>query len=139
LVKGALIFAPGNKSMRWREFVALLGGAAVMLPLAVRAQQPAMQVIGFLSYASLESAQQSLAAFHQGLKDAGFVADQNVAIEYRWANGQYDRLPKMAADLVRRQVTVIFCGGSPSVLAAKSATTTMPIVFTSGQATRVLE
>jgi putative ABC transport system substrate-binding protein len=119
--------------MRRREFVTLLGGAAVAWPLAARAQQPATPVIGFLSTLSLESNTPRLAAFDRALKEFGFVDGRNVAIEYRFVQGQYDRLPAMAAELTRRQVAVIVAaGGEPSALAAKSATSTIPIVFVMG-------
>jgi putative tryptophan/tyrosine transport system substrate-binding protein len=115
--------------MRRRAFIALLGGAAAW-PLAVRAQQPTMPVIGFMSTLSPESISNPVAGFHQGLKEAGYVESQNVAIEYRWAQGHYDRLPELAADLVRRKVAVIVAsGGDPSPQIARAATQTIPIVF----------
>jgi len=116
--------------LRRRAFISLLGGAAAAWPLAARAQQPGMPVIGFMSTLSPESISNPMAGFHQGLKEAGYIERQNVSIEYRWAQGHYDRMPELAADLVRRKVAVIVAsGGDPSPQIAKAASRTIPIVF----------
>ena len=119
--------------MRRREFVALLGGMAAVGPLAAREQQPTLPVVGVLGSTSLDDRPPLLAAFRQGLDEAGYVEGRNIAMEYRWAEGQYDRLPALAAELVSNQVAVIVASGPPAcALAAKSATATIPIVFATG-------
>jgi putative ABC transport system substrate-binding protein len=115
-----------------RDFIALVGCTAAVWPLAARAQQPAMPMIGFLSSSALADRARYLPAFRQGIRETGYVEGQNVTVEYRWAQDQYDRLPDLAADLVRSQVTVIAAHDIPSAIVAKAATTTIPIVFVSG-------
>ena len=119
--------------MRRREFISLFGGAAVAWPFVANAQSPPMPVIGYLSARSPEDTANLLAAFRSGLAQSGFVEGQNTAIEYRWARGQYDKLPAMAAELVGRSVSLLTTtGGEPAVFAASAATSTIPIVFTIG-------
>jgi ABC-type uncharacterized transport system substrate-binding protein len=116
--------------MRRRDFIKVVAGSAAAWPLASHAQQPATPVIGFLHLTSLELTRENLASFHRGLGEAGYIEDRNVAIEYRWAQGRNDQLPTLAAELVRRQVSVIVVlESTQGALAAKTATQTIPIVF----------
>jgi putative ABC transport system substrate-binding protein len=118
--------------MRRREFIRLFSSTIVAWPLTARAQQAAVPVIGFLNSGSSKALQSFVAAFRQGLSESGYVEGQNLAIEYRWADGDYEKLPRLAVDLVDRHVSAIIAGGPPAIMAAEAATTTIPIVFTSG-------
>ena len=118
--------------MRRRDFIKVVAGSAMTWPLAARAEQPAIPVIGYLDSRSPAAVENRLRGFHQGLKEAGYIEGENVTILYRWADDRLDRLPLLAAELVSRSVAAIFTGGQPSALAAKAATTTIPIIFVVG-------
>jgi len=118
--------------MKRREFITLLGGTVIAWPLVAQAQQQTIPVIGFIRNTTRDDTTDLLKAMHQGLRQTGYAEGRNVAVEYRFADNQLDRLPTMAADLVRRQVAVIVAGGDASSLAAKGATTTIPIIFSTG-------
>ena len=130
--QSAIFQSPQGFGVRRRDFIKVIAGSAVVWPVPMRAQEPAKPVVGFLNAASARGYERQVAAFLKGLGEAGFVDGQNVTVEYRWADGQYDRLPTMAADLVRRQVAVIAATTTPAALAARLATTTIPIVFEGG-------
>src|SRR5438132_4567560 len=121
------------RSIRRRDFITLLGGAAAAWPIATSAQQPAMPLIGYLNFGSPESNTGFVAAFRKGLSEAGFVEGRNVAIEFRWALNDRDRLSELAADLVRRRVAAIVTGGTTTPLAVRAVTMTIPIVFNAPQ------
>src|SRR5262249_39368827 len=119
----------GDRMMRRRTFITFVGGAAAGWPLAARAQQPAVPVIGFLGTGSLESDASRRAAFRTGLNETGYIEGRNVAVEYRGAQYQYERLPELAAEFVRRPAAVMVTTGTPAAVAAKAATSSIPIVF----------